>query len=104
MLKKYRFLFFILIVIILSLFLSGLGLYAYHQSGAYVVDLSRPSYTHIRQDIKKDEDRHLNQNGKIDSKFIKNFDQSFKYYQRQIKADDNFSADALSDQALGLEE
>ncbi len=95
---------FVLIVLIITSILAGISLYVYRKSGAYSLDLSRPGYQKLRQDIKKDKTlKDIDLTGQIDQDFIDHVNQKFDYYQTNTKANLVFNAQVLSDQSLGVD-
>lgn len=92
--------------ILIATITSGVSLYVYHSSGDIYLDRSRPGFLPEKSEIENNDtpsDYKIPETGDIDQSVIDelldNFDQQAK---RLESFDDPFSADALSDEALGI--
>lgn len=102
--ERHRFAVMIAGSIVISLALVSVALALYSSSGAAQLDLSRPGYTSVREQITRTEQfEGFSASGVIDAASLEQFR---KLYSEQAKAAtsvDSFSGDVLSDQALSID-
>lgn len=102
-LKNYKFALMITLSVIIAVTLSGISVFVYVWTGAINIDLSRPGYEKNREETAYDEDEiPFSSSGPINSEAIDDFNQRLDKIQNELGGMNNFSADAMSDEALGL--
>lgn len=105
-LGKNRFVVMISMTIVASWFLVGVALALYASSGAAQVDLSRPGYSSIRDQV--EEDNHtfkaFSSLGPIDDAALDEFAAKYSETAKSITSIDAFDADVLSDRSLRITE
>lgn len=102
-LSNYKFVLMITIVTLAAIILSGLSIYIYISTGAVNIDLSRPGYEKNREDTAYNEDEiPFSNSGPINNEVVDDFNQRIEKLQNELAGMNNFSAEAMSDEALGL--
>jgi len=102
-LKNYRFALMVTLAVVVAVVLSGASLVLYVASGAINIDLSRPGYEENRKDTAYEEDESpFSSSGPITTETIEDFTKRLQKLQSELHGMNNFSADAMSDEALGL--
>lgn len=104
--RNHQFLIMVSLVIMVSLFLVYVALSLYQSSGTLQLDLSRPGYDSAREEATKDTEvfKGFSADGKIDNAALDEFDQLYRQKAAEALIDiADFSGDALSDAALGLD-
>ena len=79
------------------------SMHLYRASGAEQLDLSRPGYA--REDVLNigvDDEKEFSATGTINRDTVKEFNELYKARMEAIMSVDAFSADTLSDEALGI--
>lgn len=103
-LAKNRFVILIIgsILISLGLVMVALGLYA--RSGAAQLDLSRPGYSEVRTQVKEDDQefKAFPGLGPIDEESLALFEKLYKKTAAQTTQTEVFHSEALSDEALRI--
>lgn len=105
--RNNQFLVMIIGVIVISLFLVYVALSLYVSSGTIQLDLSRPGYDSARQEVSKGSEvfKGFSEDGAINSGTLNEFDKLYKEKAAEALIEiDAFSGDALSDEALSLNE
>ena len=102
--SKYRFLLMIFLAIVASTGLVAISMAIYNSSGAAQLDLSRPGYNDVRDQVDKTDNTLTNfpETGNISQTVIDNFGKAYSAESQKIKAVDAFGGDPLSPEALGL--
>lgn len=101
--EKHKFLIMVALTIVISLVMVGFALHIYATSGAEQLDLSRPGYQSVRQQVsKKDQFDRYPSAGPIDSESLNLFRNLYNEQAKRAMVD-SFGGDVLSDAALGLE-
>lgn len=101
---KNEFLFFIVGSLVVAASLVAVSLTIYVSSGANLLDLSRPGYSHGTSQAQAEKFQGFSEDGGVSQQVLNEFSD---LYQRQIKpvtGDHAFSVDALSDAALGIQD
>lgn len=102
-LKNYKFALMITMAVTIAVALSGISVYVYVSTGAINIDLSRPGYEKNREETAYDEeDTPFSSSGPINEEAINDFNQRLEKIQNELGEMNNFSTDAMSDEALGL--
>ena len=102
--SKYRFLLMIFMAIVASTGLVVISMAMYNGSGAAQLDLSRPGYNDVRDQVDKTDNTLTNfpETGSISQTVIDNFGKAYSAESQKIKAVDAFGGDPLSPEALGI--
>lgn len=104
-LAKNRFVILIGSSILVALFLVMIALALYGFSGAAQVDLSRPGYSGIRNQISDtQEPTAFPSSGPIDKDVLYNYEKLYNKTADQVTAVEAFESGALSDEALRINE
>lgn len=104
-LAKNRFVILIGSSILVALFLVMVALALYGFSGAAQVDLSRPGYSGIRNQISDtQEPTAFPSSGSIDKDVLDNYEKLYNKTADQVTAVEAFESGALSDEALRINE
>src|SRR3990167_8837039 len=102
--KEHRFFFMIVGSISASVLLVLAALALYVSSGTAQLDLSRPGYAAIREQIKdNDEFRGFSSEGELDKKALQQFDDLYMQKLKDAQAVDAFGNDVLSPQSLQID-
>ena len=103
--SKYRFLFLIILSILISFILVLISLAMYNSSGAAQLDLSRPGYQDVRsQATTTDSDlQNYSSVGSINQTTINEFKSIYAGQAQKVNAVDAFGGDPLSPDALDLD-
>lgn len=102
--EKYKFATFLSAVIILAIVMVGVSMRMYYLSGAFQLDLSRPEYTSVRDQIDpapKHQDEFLSQ-GDVTTQTLDDFLGRYKGESSKVLDEPGFSDDSLSDDKLGI--
>lgn len=105
--RNHQFLIMIVGAILVSLFLVYVALSLYVSSGTLQLDLSRPGYDSAREEATKGTEvfKGFSEDGPIDDESLNEFDKLYKQKAAGALIEiDAFSSDALSDEALSLNE
>lgn len=102
---QHRFMLLVGLTILASLFLVGVALALYASSGAEQLDLSRPGYVLVRQQaIQSDQFDGFSANGTIDKAALNQFRQLYTQQANKVTSVDSFTGNAMSDQALLIDD
>jgi len=101
---RQRIVLFVASSIVIACLLVVVSMALYASSGAAQLDLSRPGYKSVQNEVDQNDNfESFPANGSVDSKTV---DQFLKLYDKQTQPVNNanvFTDDALSDQALGID-
>ncbi|HZJ34825.1 MAG TPA: hypothetical protein VFD55_02300 [Candidatus Angelobacter sp.] len=102
--SKYRFLLLIVISILVASILVLISMAMYNGSGAAQLDLSRPGYNEVRDQVITDDSdfKNYSNTGPIDQSSISEFKLLFEKQSQKIEAFDAFGGDPLNPKALGI--
>ena len=104
-LAKNRFVILIFGSIIVSLLLVTVALIWYARSGAAQVDLSRPGYSGVRNQVNGNQDSSTFKNsGPINKEVLDSYEKMFNKTANQLTSVRTFEAQALSDETLRINE
>lgn len=102
--SRQRFIVLICAVLSISLILVLVSLWLYRISGAAQLDLSRPGYQDIRDQVEHEEGGLLDfeSSGVLNSEVITDFEALYDQQATKAKAVDAFGGDPLNPDSLGL--
>lgn len=102
--KDHKLLLMIFGSIVISLVLVMVSLALYYSTGASQLDLSRPGYSKLRDQVKNNDGyKGFSASGPINEKTLKQFDDMYTEQFNELKAIDVFTNDVLSLKSLQLE-
>jgi len=94
---------FIAAALIVAGVMTAVSLQLYARSGAQRLDLSRPGYEQVRQDVNSaKEEPNFSASGALDAAAIKDFDSRLATAQNNLDQMGDFSGEVFSDENLGL--
>jgi hypothetical protein len=103
-LQQYRFVAMMAVAIAISLFLVGVSLALYNSSGAAQLDLSRPGYQSVRdQVVSTDSFDSFPASGPIDRDVLDQFRKLYDEQSKQATGVDAFGGDVMTDKALSID-
>lgn len=103
--KDHRLLIMIFGSIIIALLLVAVALGLYGSSGAYQLDLSRPSDINLRSQVEEDTSfKGFSSEGQLDAKAIKNFQAMYEDKLGDVVATPLFDAEVISSKAFGIDQ
>lgn len=103
-LQQHRFMLLVGATILVALFLVSVALALYASSGAAQLDLSRPGYVSVREQVKPtDKSTDFPASGTIDQAAIDRFRVLYDKHAEQVNKVDSFSGDVMSDQTLSID-
>ena len=102
--ERHKFMVLVIITIVISLFLVMISLRLYASSGAAQLDLSRPGYKSVRDQVSRPADvDYFPSTGSIDQEALNNFRVLYDKQAGEVTAHSSFGGDVMSDQALGFD-
>lgn len=102
--SQHRFLLMVGGSITIALFLVGVALALYASSGAAQLDLSRPGYQSVRdQVISTDSFTGFSARGSLDAEALDEFRKLYTQRAKQATEVDSFGGDVMSDKALSID-
>ena len=102
--ESHRYMVLVGATILISLFLVVISMMLYNSSGAAQLDLSRPGYVSVRQQVDAtDKLERFQSTGPIDAEAIKSFQSLYKSRAKQATAVDSFGGEVMSDKMLSLD-
>jgi uncharacterized iron-regulated membrane protein len=101
---QHRFMLLVGGTILISLFLVGVALALYASSGAAQLDLSRPGYTSVRDQVSRSEsfDKY-SATGPINKQTLDQFRTLYTKQAEQATSVDSFGGNVISDQTLAID-
>lgn len=103
--RKHKFMVLVGITIVVSLFLVGVALALYRSSGAAQLDLSRPGYQSVRDQVVRTEDFDgFPSTGPLDKEALDKFRKMYDAKAKEATAVDSFGGNVMSDKALSIDE
>lgn len=95
---RHRFMLFITLSVSVAITIVGVSMYIYSSSGAAQLDLSRPGYVSVRDQVTNSTSEFPNypNNGPISQSDIDNFKSLYSQQAQKIKLVDAFSGDPLN--------
>lgn len=102
---KYRFIVLITASIIIALTLVSISMSLYSSSGTAQLDLSRPGYKTVRDQVQPDDDfSAFSASGSINATELDKFKKIYDAKLKDATSVEVFTSDVLSDQALGIDD
>jgi hypothetical protein len=100
----HQWLAFIAVVLIIAMALTTISLWLYRVSGTAKLDLSRPGYEKVREDIKDDSDstKPFSPTGRLNDAIIEDFRARYKNIKARLDQMNSYDNTAMSDENLGL--
>lgn len=103
--QQHRFLVLVAITIAVSLVLVAVSLWLYNSSGAAQLDLSRPGYQSVREQVAHTNDFiEFSSSGPIDKEAIAEFRKLYDEQLKEATAIESFGGKVMTDEALGIGE
>lgn len=100
-LSRHRFIVLLVAAILISLVLTAVSLAIYNSSGAAQLDLSRPGYRSVSDQVEQDTTfKEFSSSGPIDKDTLQQFLQQYDERAAKAKAVDAFSGDPLNAKTL----
>lgn len=101
---QHRFVIMIAGSVVIALVLVTVSLQLYFSSGTAQLDLSRPGYRSVRDQIRSDATFDgFPATGAIDESALKNFKELYEKRAKDATSTDAFGSDVLSEQTLGID-
>ena len=96
---------FVALAIVIAAIMTVVSLKIYVRSGAIKLDLSRPGYEQVRQEVTTDgsSDKPFSPSGTLTSEALDDFRGRLDKKQADLKNLGNFGSEVLADSNLGLE-
>lgn len=102
--QKHRYVFFLLSVVGIALLFVAASLALYVTSGAAQLDLSRPGYENIREQVQQNEViEGFSANGRLDDEALDEFEALYDEQLRDAESVDAFGNDVLSPESLQID-
>ncbi len=102
--QQHKFMLLVALTIAVSLVLVAISLRLYSGSGAMQLDLSRPGYETVRDQVRDTRDFvGFPSSGVLDEKALGEFRTMYNEKLKEATAVESFGGDVLSDRSLGLE-
>lgn len=102
--KDHKLLLMVFGSVVVSILLVLASLALYYSTGASQLDLSRPGYSDIREQVRNNDDyKGFNAAGPINEESLEEFDKLYTEKLKEIEAVDAFGNDVLSFESLELE-
>lgn len=102
--ERHKFMLLVGITIVISLFLTGVSLALYSSSGAEQLDLSRPGYQAVRDQVPKTDDFDgFPSTGTLDKQALDQFRELYDKKAKEATTFDSFGGQVMSDKALGID-
>ncbi len=101
--SKHRFVIMIIVAISIAIGLVVLSLLMYARSGAAQLDLSRPGFSEVRDQIESSDSKinFFSATGSIDDEALEEFRELYEEYSTQATSIDAFGGDPLGDIVQG---
>lgn len=101
--EKHRFMVLVGATIIISLMLVGVALTLYNTSGAAQLDLSRPGYVSVREQVDSPASfKGFPSTGTIDREALEQFNRLYERQAQQATTVDSFGGEVMTDEALSI--
>lgn len=102
---QHRFLMLVGLTIIISLVLVVVAMMLYNSSGTAQLDLSRPGYVSVREQVESSKDfKSFSSTGPIDQAALDEFRDLYASQAEQVVSVDSFGGNVISDKALSLDD
>jgi hypothetical protein len=95
---------FVVAALVIAMTLTVVSLWLYRISGAAKLDLSRPGYEKVREDVKDDGDstKPFSPTGDLDDAAMADFRERYKNTKSRLDQMNSYDDAAMSDENLGL--
>jgi hypothetical protein len=95
---------FIIAALVVAMTLTSVSLWLYKVSGAANLDLSRPGYEKVREDVKDDGDstKPFSPTGDLDAAAVSDFRSRYEGIKARLNQMNSYGDSAISDENLGL--
>ena len=95
---------FVVAALVVAMVFTGVSMLLYKASGAAKLDLSRPGYEKVRENVKDNSDstKPFSPTGKLDDAAVSDFRQRYQTIKERLKQMNNYDNAAVSDENLGL--
>ena len=102
--RNHKFLLFIVASNIIAIVIVAISMWLYNTSGAAQLDLSRPGYKSVREQVIASENEFENfpSSGSLSKDIISDFKFSFGKHADKVKSVNAFGGDPLSPEELGI--
>lgn len=101
---QHRFFLLVAGAIVVALFLVGIALNQYHSSGTAQLDLSRPGYQSVRDQLDQSSgSSRFSADGPLNEAAFDEFRRLYDEQAKSAEATDSFTPEALEDRALELD-
>ena len=102
--QQHKFMVLVAATIVLSLMLVGVSMWLYNSSGAAQLDLSRPGYQSVRDQVDYGNDfAGFPASGPLNQEAIDQFRNMYDEQLSEITAIESFGGNVMSDTSLGLD-
>jgi hypothetical protein len=102
LIKRHQFVTALVLVVVVTGFMTGLSMWLYIQSGASGLDLSRPGFTNARSDLQQEITTDFQSTGPLTEKDLATFKKLYEKQRTALNSLSAFDDDAISDEELGL--
>ena len=101
--RRHRFPFALASIVGITILMTAISLSLYVSSGTSELDLSRPGFEKIREEVKQAPNDNFSSTGPVDRQSIDEFDALYKKQRNYINALGDFQDSSLDDSSLQLE-
>lgn len=103
--RQHKFLLLVGATILVAMILVGVAMGMYASSGAAQLDLSRPNYQAVQEQVDRSESlTAFPATGKITKENLDDFRKLYNEQAKRVLDYDSFSGDPLNEQSLGIDE
>ena len=101
---RYRIVSFVSLALLISVIMVSISLWIYTANGAIKLDLSRPGYEQVRQDIVQEDEveKPFSFSGELTAEVLKDFQERLDKQQKNLDNLGDFGGEILNDKNLGL--
>lgn len=101
--SEHQFASFVILCILVATAMTLISLELYRRSGAIKLDMSRPGYEKVRQEVEKSQDdQPYSSSGVLDSAAVKDFDSRLDKYREELKKLSDYNSADIADEDLNL--
>lgn len=101
--ERHRIIYGVIGALMIAMLLTAISMALYVSSGASRLDLSRPGYERVRDDVQRtDEDDEFSSTGPMNSTVAEDFQTRFKKHRDVLKKLDTYGTNALDDTELQI--
>ena len=99
---RHRIVYGVFAALIIAAVLTSVSMALYVSSGASRLDLSRPGYEKVRNDVQQDKEDVFQSTGPVDTDVVSDFQSRFTKHREKLNTFDDFDSDALDDSQLQI--